>query len=61
MPKGELLAEGRMAEVYEWGDGWVLKLMRAEWNQREIAEFEANKTCLAHATGYRTCPGNDPT
>ncbi|MBN2500528.1 MAG: phosphotransferase [Anaerolineales bacterium] len=54
MQKGELLAEGRMAEVYEWEDGWVLKLLRAEWNNRETAENEANKTRLAHATGYRT-------
>ena len=54
MSKGELLAEGRMAEVYEWEDGWVLKLLRAEWNNRETAEYEANKTRLAHATGYRT-------
>ena len=39
MPKGELLAEGRMAEVYEWEDGWVLKLLRTEWNNRETAEY----------------------
>jgi uncharacterized protein (TIGR02172 family) len=54
MQKGELLAEGRMAEVYEWGEDRVLKLLRAEWNDRGIAEYEADKTRLAHATGYRT-------
>ena len=35
----ELLASGRMAEVFAWGDGRVLKLDRPEWSG--IAAVEA--------------------
>jgi uncharacterized protein (TIGR02172 family) len=40
MNKGELLAEGRTAEVYAWGDRQVLKLYRSWWSRHDI-EFEA--------------------
>ncbi len=29
MPKGALVGIGRTAEVFDWEDGWVLKLYRA--------------------------------
>ena len=35
----ELLAEGRTAEVYAYGEGRVLKLDRPEWNG--LSTFEA--------------------
>src|SRR5579864_8450358 len=39
MPKGSLIARGRTAEVYNWGDTQVLKLFydwcSAEWVERE--------------------------
>jgi len=31
MDKGELIAEGRTAEVYAWREGQVLKLYRSWW------------------------------
>jgi uncharacterized protein (TIGR02172 family) len=40
MEKGELIAEGRTAEVYAWGDKHVLKLFRSWW-PLESVEFEA--------------------
>ncbi len=40
MNKGELIAEGRTAEVYAWGDTHVLKLFRSWW-PLESVEFEA--------------------
>jgi aminoglycoside phosphotransferase (APT) family kinase protein len=36
----ELLAEGRMAEVFAYGDGRVVKLDRPEWSG--VSEFEAD-------------------
>ena len=36
----ELLAEGRTAEVFAWGDGRVLKLDRPEWSG--LSTFEAS-------------------
>jgi Ser/Thr protein kinase RdoA (MazF antagonist) len=45
---GELLAEGRTAEVFAYGEGTVLKLDRPDWNG--LAEFEgALLTSLADA------------
>lgn len=45
MNKGELIAEGRTAEVYAWGDSHVLKLYRSWWPLDSI-EFEA-RICKA--------------
>ncbi len=48
--KGELLAEGRAAEVYAWGADRVLKLYRTGWTY-EVAEREARRTKIAHDSG----------
>ncbi|MEO8285728.1 MAG: phosphotransferase [Chloroflexota bacterium] len=39
MQKGELIAEGRTAEVYAWGGSRVLKLYRPDWPLENI-EYE---------------------
>lgn len=45
----ELLAEGRTAEVFVWGDDRVLKLDRPEWNG--LAPFECEVLETLHAAG----------
>jgi uncharacterized protein (TIGR02172 family) len=40
MSKGELIAEGRTAEVFAWGDHHVLKLYRPWWSPEDV-KFEA--------------------
>jgi uncharacterized protein (TIGR02172 family) len=45
-----LLAEGRTAEIYAWGDGAVLKLFR-DWVTREHAEYEAELARAVSASG----------
>src|SRR5688572_16547194 len=44
------IAEGRTAELYEWGPGQILKLYRPEWSSR-VAVHEAHITRLVHASG----------
>lgn len=50
MEKGAKLGEGRTAEVFEWGEGKVLKLYR-DWCPREWAKAEAEVTRAVHAAG----------
>ncbi len=50
MPKGRVIGVGRTAEVYEWEDGWVLKLYR-EWCPREWARRDAEMGQAAHQAG----------
>ncbi len=52
MKSEKLLAQGRMAEIYAWGDGQVLKLFRGAWP--DAARHEARIARLAHAGGVRT-------
>jgi hypothetical protein len=47
---GERLAEGRMAEVYAWGDGRALKLFRPDRDMHE-AEHETPPERLVHDAG----------
>ena len=51
MEKGDLLAEGRTAEVYAWGADQVLKLYRPGWERRS-AEFEAGQARASQQTGF---------
>lgn len=45
MPRGKLIGEGRTAEVFEWGEGQVLKLYRAscprDWTAYEVEVVRA--------------------
>ncbi len=50
MEKGAKLGEGRTAEVFEWGEGKVLKLFRTRC-PREWARHEAEVTRAVHAAG----------
>ncbi len=50
MSEGTLIGEGRMAEVFEWGDDQVLKLFRA-WCRAEWPRQEAQVARTVHATG----------
>jgi aminoglycoside phosphotransferase (APT) family kinase protein len=43
----ELLASGRMAEVFAWADGRVLKLDRVEWNGVSALEMSVLETVTA--------------
>ena len=52
MSKGKLLAQGRTAEVFTWGDAHVLKLLR-DHAPTEAAR-EAKITQLAQANGVNT-------
>jgi Ser/Thr protein kinase RdoA (MazF antagonist) len=45
----ELLAEGRTAEVFAWGDGRVLKLDRPEWNG--MSTYEATVLAIVAEAG----------
>jgi Ser/Thr protein kinase RdoA (MazF antagonist) len=47
----ELIAWGRTAEVFAWGDGRVLKLDRPEWNG--LSTFEATVLALVVDAGVR--------
>jgi aminoglycoside phosphotransferase (APT) family kinase protein len=49
--KGPLLAEGRTAEIYEWGEDRVLKLYREGWSARS-AEYEYRQALASQKTGY---------
>ncbi|MBW8009761.1 MAG: hypothetical protein FVQ83_00780 [Chloroflexi bacterium] len=51
MSIGPLLAEGRTAEIYAWGQDQVVKLYREGW-PRNDAEKEAYKTRAAHQSGF---------
>ena len=44
--KGKLIAEGRTAEIFTWGDHHVVKLFREGWTRR-TAEFEHGKALAA--------------
>lgn len=50
--KGELIAEGRTAEIYAWGEGQVLKLYRPGWTA-QTAEYEYQKALASQQTGYQ--------
>ncbi len=50
MKKGRLLAKGRTAEIYEWGNGDILKLFTAGFEVRRI-RYEATNLSAAHAAG----------
>lgn len=52
MNKGPYLAQGRVAEIFAWGDQQVLKLFRS--NNRAAAEHEARIARLAVAAGVKT-------
>ena len=40
VPKGPLIGEGRIAEVYAWGEGQALKLFR-DWCAPDWVDYEA--------------------
>ena len=46
------IGEGREAEIFEWGDGRVLRLLR-DPGGRARAEIEATAMAAAHASGSR--------
>ncbi len=50
MNKGILLAQGRTAEIFEWGDSRVLKLFRT-WCPAQWIEYEARAAHLASKAG----------
>ena len=50
--KGQLLAEGRTAEIYAWGASQVLKLYRQGWPARS-AQYEYRQALASQQTGYR--------
>lgn len=50
MPKGTLIGVGRTAEVYDWEDGWVLKLYRDQF-PRAWVEHEAALGRAIHDVG----------
>lgn len=49
--RGPLLAAGRTAEVFAWGDGEVLKLLRPGFPP-ELADLEARLVAAVRATGF---------
>jgi aminoglycoside phosphotransferase (APT) family kinase protein len=51
MQKGLLLAEGRTAEVFAWGEDQVLKLYRPEFPLTD-AEYEYHKALASQETGF---------
>jgi uncharacterized protein (TIGR02172 family) len=51
MLRGTKIAEGRMAEIFEWEEGWVLKLFYPQW-QRDVAAYEAHQTHQVHTVGF---------
>ncbi len=50
MSKGALIGEGRIAEIYAWGDNQVLKLFR-EWCVPDWVDYEAQIARTVHAAG----------
>ena len=52
MSKGELVGQGRIAEVFAWGDEQVLKLFR-DWCPADWVEYEARIARAVQATGLR--------
>lgn len=48
---GPLLAEGRTAEVYAWGEDQILKLYREGW-PKENVEHEHRKALASQQTGF---------
>lgn len=53
MNKGPLIAQGRTAEVYAWGNDYILKLFHDNWSE-EIAKQEARNARLAYNRGIST-------
>jgi Ser/Thr protein kinase RdoA (MazF antagonist) len=51
MQKGPLLAEGRTAEVFAWGEDQVLKLYRPEFPLTDT-EYEYRKALASQETGF---------
>jgi Ser/Thr protein kinase RdoA (MazF antagonist) len=50
--KGPLLAEGRTAEIYAWGEDQILKLFRQGWPERSC-QYEHRMALASQQTGYR--------
>lgn len=48
----QLLAEGRTAAIYAWGNGGVVKVFR-DWFPRDDIEYEARIARAVHAAGLR--------
>ena len=44
-----LLARGRTADVYAWGERYILKLFRSD--RRDIVEYEARIARTVHQAG----------
>ncbi len=57
MPKGALIGVGRTAEVYDWGDGWVLKLYRDQF-PRAWVKYEAELGRPIHGVGLQARPSD---
>jgi aminoglycoside phosphotransferase (APT) family kinase protein len=51
MEPGPLIAEGRTAEIYAWGEEHILKLYRPGFSQ-EMAEYERKCAQASENTGY---------
>jgi Ser/Thr protein kinase RdoA (MazF antagonist) len=49
---GPMLAEGRTAEIFAWGEGQVLKLYRQGWSPRSV-KYEYQQALASQQTGYR--------
>lgn len=49
--KGPLLARGRTAEVFAWGEGQVIKLYMEGWEMAEV-EHEARNAKAAYQSGF---------
>lgn len=50
MSLGEPIAVGRTAEIYEWGEGQILKLFR-DWFPAHSVQNEARNARAVHAAG----------
>jgi Ser/Thr protein kinase RdoA (MazF antagonist) len=50
LSKGTLIGEGRIAEIYAWGDNQVLKLFH-EWCAPDWVDYEAGIARTVHAAG----------
>jgi Ser/Thr protein kinase RdoA (MazF antagonist) len=50
LTKASLIGQGRVAEIFDWEDGWVLKLFR-EWCPDAWVDYEARITRAVHAAG----------
>lgn len=49
--KGELIGQGRTADIFAWGDGLVLKLLKREFPASDL-EYEARIARIIAATGF---------